>query len=88
MFDAVVSDVHMPGSSGIALLKWVRDLCPDVPVILMSGFRPDSAVTHAQRAGAFEYLSKPFRGATLLSTLERAFTQSVEAIRSVNTRPR
>jgi DNA-binding NtrC family response regulator len=77
--DAVLSDVRMPGSSGVTMLRQLHEICPGVPVILMSSFRVGATETEAQRAGAFSYLAKPFKGAVLLSTLERAFNSRPEA---------
>jgi EAL domain-containing protein (putative c-di-GMP-specific phosphodiesterase class I) len=58
-FDVIVSDIHMPDGDGLELLRSVRRIDLDIPVILMSG-RPDveSAAT-ALELGAFRYLTKP-----------------------------
>ena len=56
----LVSDIRMPGSSGLELLERVQALCPGLPVIIMTAYSDlDSAVAAFQR-GAFEYLPKPF----------------------------
>jgi EAL domain-containing protein (putative c-di-GMP-specific phosphodiesterase class I) len=58
-FDVIVSDIHMPDGDGLELLRSVRRIDLDIPVILMSG-KPDveSAAT-ALELGAFRYLTKP-----------------------------
>jgi two-component system response regulator PilR (NtrC family) len=59
-FDAVISDVKMPGMDGLALLAELKSRQPDLPVIMVTAFAsPDDAVL-AMRNGAFDYLAKPF----------------------------
>jgi DNA-binding NtrC family response regulator len=58
-FDVVISDVRMPDSSGIDLLREVSELYPELPVILMSGGCDASAELAAKEYGAFAYLMKP-----------------------------
>jgi DNA-binding NtrC family response regulator len=72
-FDAVLSDVRMPGRSGIELVGEVRELRPQTPVVLMTGFATVDAAVEAMRAGAFDYLTKPVRPDELLISLEHAF---------------
>ena len=56
----LVSDIRMPGGSGLQLLEKLRELQPSLPVIIMTAYSDlDSAVSALQR-GAFEYLPKPF----------------------------
>ncbi|MGP1693028.1 MAG: response regulator, partial [Giesbergeria sp.] len=56
----LVSDIRMPGGSGLQLLESVQALQPGLPVIIMTAYSDlDSAVSAFQR-GAFEYLPKPF----------------------------
>ncbi|MGX9728678.1 MAG: sigma-54-dependent transcriptional regulator [Candidatus Electronema sp. VV] len=59
-FDAVISDVKMPGMGGLALLAELKSRQPELPVIMVTAFAsPDDAV-QAMKSGAFDYLSKPF----------------------------
>jgi two-component system response regulator HydG len=70
---AIISDIRMPGKSGIELLGEIRELRPSTPVILMTAFgRIDTAV-EAMQLGAFHYITKPFKRKEALITLERAF---------------
>jgi DNA-binding NtrC family response regulator len=76
-FDAVLSDMRMPGVSGIELLGPLRELSPETPVILMTGYGSIDSAVAGIRAGAFDYITKPSRlndlPKVVLATLERAF---------------
>jgi DNA-binding NtrC family response regulator len=71
-YDAILSDIAMPGMDGLELLRAVRQHDLDVPVVLVTG---DPALATAMRAleyGAFRYLPKPFDLAMLTSVVEGA----------------
>ncbi len=72
-FDAVLSDITMPGRSGMELLAELRELRPGTPVILMTGFASIDSAVDAMRSGAFDYITKPFRLDAVMASLERAF---------------
>jgi len=72
-FDLVLSDVRMPGRSGIELLGEIRQLRPQTPVVLMTAFGSIDAAVEAMQAGALDYVTKPFKRDALFVTLERAF---------------
>ena len=69
--DAVLSDVNMPGRSGIELVGELRRLRADVPVVLMTAFASVSSAVEAIRAGAFDYITKPFENDVALLAIER-----------------
>jgi EAL domain-containing protein (putative c-di-GMP-specific phosphodiesterase class I) len=71
-FDAVVSDIKMPGLTGIEFLRAVRDFDLDVPVILMTGAPEVETATAAVEFGAFRYLCKPIETGELEATVRRA----------------
>jgi len=76
-FDLLISDVRMPGASGIDLLKHCKKNHPDLPVIIMTAHSDlDSAVT-AYTKGAFEYIPKPFDLDEVSSIVERALTPRI-----------
>jgi DNA-binding NtrC family response regulator len=59
-FDLVVSDLRMGGSTGLEVLKTTRSLHPSCAVILMTAFGTVSTAVEAMKAGAFDYVQKPF----------------------------
>ncbi len=73
---ALVSDIRMPGGSGLQLLEQVRQQQPGLPVIIMTAYSDlDSAVSAFQR-GAFEYLPKPFDLPKAVELIRRAVEES------------
>ena len=72
----LVSDIRMPGGSGLQLLEKVREAQPGLPVIIMTAYSDlDSAVSAFQR-GAFEYLAKPFDVPKAVELIRRAVQES------------
>ncbi|MFT3922424.1 MAG: sigma-54 dependent transcriptional regulator [Myxococcales bacterium] len=71
-FDAVVMDIRMPGRSGIEVCSEVVKTRPDLPVILMSAFGTIDTAVQAIRAGAYDFITKPFEVETLDLALKRA----------------
>jgi two-component system nitrogen regulation response regulator GlnG len=59
-FNLVISDVRMPGSSGLDLLNHCQKYYPDMPVIIMTAHSDLDSAVKAYTKGAFEYLPKPF----------------------------
>ena len=76
--DVLISDIRMPGSSGLELLASVRELHPGLPVIIITAHSDlDSAVASYQ-GGAFEYLPKPFDVDEAVALVRRALAHSSE----------
>jgi putative nucleotidyltransferase with HDIG domain len=71
-YQVVLSDIVMPGRSGLDLLRTIRASRPDLAVILMSGAAELQIVVEALRTGAFDYVAKPVNNVELLMALERA----------------
>src|SRR5262245_60697320 len=71
-FDMVVSDIAMPGMTGLQLLRAVRERDLDTPVVLMTGSPTMESAVRALEDGALKYLVKPFRHQELLDSVERA----------------
>ena len=70
--EAIISDIRMPGISGLDLLSKVHETHPELPVIIMTAHSDlDSAVSSYSR-GAFEYLPKPFDISEAIAMANRA----------------
>ena len=71
-FQLVISDIRMPGRSGLDLLNSIKEEKPDLPVVMITAFAsPDDAVT-AMKNGAFDYISKPFNVDEIKSVIRSA----------------
>jgi len=70
--DVIVSDLSMPGRTGLDLLEWVRQHCPDVELILLTARGNERTAVTAMKRGAWDYLCKPFDNDELTLTVERA----------------
>jgi DNA-binding NtrC family response regulator len=70
--DAIVTDMRMPGLTGIELLEQVRRIDDDLPVVVMTAFGTIDTAVRAIRMGAFDYLTKPFEGDELVIAVKRA----------------
>lgn len=71
-FDVVLTDVSMPGLSGMDLLNRVVDLYPGTPVIIISGLSDQEQAQSLIGLGAFDYLLKPFRLEVVEDSVRRA----------------
>jgi putative nucleotidyltransferase with HDIG domain len=71
-FDAVISDLHMPGISGMELLTQVRSLYPHLVFLVSTGVDDVDVGVQAMRCGADDYLVKPLREGAVVVSLERA----------------
>ena len=70
--DVLVSDIRMPGESGIDLLKRIKARRPKLPVIIMTAFSDLDSAVAALQGGAFEYLPKPFDVNEAIALIRRA----------------
>ncbi len=68
----VVSDIRMPGIDGMTLLQRLRDMDPDLPVILITGHADVQLAVEAMRRGAYDFIEKPFVTQSLIAILRRA----------------
>lgn len=71
-YDAVISDIRMPGMSGIEVLKYCKEQNPKVVVILITAYSSVESAIESMKAGASDYITKPFRMAELLLRLGEA----------------
>src|SRR5512139_1160764 len=74
-FDVILTDLVMPGDSGIDLLRAAKEIHPDVEVILMTGYAAADTAIEAMRGGAFHYLVKPLKIEEMLHLAEKAYEQ-------------
>ncbi|MCC4115011.1 nitrogen regulation protein NR(I) [Aromatoleum toluclasticum] len=72
----LISDIRMPGESGLGLLKRVKTLHPQLPVIIMTAYSDLESAVSAFQGGAFEYLPKPFDVDQAVALVQRAIAQS------------
>jgi two-component system, NtrC family, response regulator AtoC len=70
--DLVLTDVRMPGMDGLALLREIQRLRPELTVIVMSAYGAQDAALEAMKAGASDYLSKPFKRDEVVLVLRKA----------------
>lgn len=75
----VITDVRMPGVSGVELLKRLRDLGIDMPVIVVTGHGDVQLAVEAMKSGAIDFLEKPFDDESLLRSVRAALTNRREA---------
>ena len=79
-FDVVVSDMKMEKeTSGLKLLKDFKDINPQTQVVLMSAYSSIDTAVEAVRAGAFDYVAKPFDVREVMATVDRALAVAAEA---------
>jgi two-component system response regulator HydG len=71
-FDAIVVDLNMPGTSGLDVSSWVAANRPETPVIVITAFGTLETAVAAIRAGAYDFVTKPFEMETISLTLGRA----------------
>jgi len=72
-YDVVLTDISMPGLSGLELLGHVRQMFPDTPVIIISGIGDQEHAQGLIRLGAFDFLLKPFS----LDVVEKSVARAV-----------
>ena len=74
----LISDIRMPGPSGLDLLARIKALLPDLPVIIMTAYSDLESAVAAFQGGAFEYLAKPFDVDQAIALIQRAMAQSAK----------
>jgi two-component system nitrogen regulation response regulator GlnG len=76
----LVSDIRMPGQSGLELLQELKKRFPGLPVIIMTAYSDLESAVAAFQGGAFEYLPKPFDVDQALELIRRALDQSMHQV--------
>ncbi len=75
-FDCVITDLRMPKLSGLELLEKIKTANAEIPLIVITAFGEVETAVTAMKAGAFDYINKPFNRDEILLTLERALSFS------------
>jgi two-component system response regulator PilR (NtrC family) len=70
--DVVISDIRMPGLSGLELLGEIKEQTPDLPVIMITAFASPNDAVEAMKRGAYDYISKPFNVDEIKSVIYHA----------------
>jgi DNA-binding NtrC family response regulator len=73
--DVLLADLRMPGMDGMELMRQAKDLDPELPVILFTGYAEVQGAVEAIRAGAHDYLAKPFDNREVLRVVLRALNE-------------
>ena len=71
-FDLMVLDLKMPGMDGISLQRRLKEVRPDLTIVILTAFGSVETAVEATRLGAYDFLEKPLSLAKLLLTVERA----------------
>lgn len=71
-YDAIVSDIKMPGLDGLALLEAIQTVRPDTPTLLITGHGEHDLAIQALRGGAFDFIQKPVERDYFVASLKRA----------------
>jgi two-component system, sensor histidine kinase and response regulator len=71
-YDAIISDIKMPGMDGLTLLARLSEIVPDIPTLLITGHGELDLAIRALRAGAFDLVQKPLDRDHLIAALKRA----------------
>ena len=74
--DLIVTDLKMPGKSGMDLLSLCHEARPAVPVIMMTAYADVEAAVTAMKKGAYDFITKPFDENELLNVAKKAFGES------------
>ena len=71
VFDLMITDLKMPGMSGISLLEAAREIDPELSVVIITAFATIDTAVEATKKGAFNYITKPFSNERILETIEQ-----------------
>lgn len=87
-FDVVVTDLNMPGMNGVDLCRHVNESRPDLPVIVVTAFGSIDSAVEAMKAGAYDFITKPFDMDAIALVVKRAvehhaLKREVAALRTI-----
>ena len=81
-YSLVLTDMTMPKKSGVELLKEIKQIAPDLPVIIMTAHGTIETAVESMKYGAFDYIQKPFDFDTVIFIIERALSQKAPATKT------
>jgi signal transduction histidine kinase len=73
-YDAIVTDIKMPGMDGLELLAKIQELRPEIPTLLITGHADQSLIIQALRCGAYDFIEKPIDRVYFVAALHRAIS--------------
>jgi len=79
-FDVVITDLKMPGMDGMEVLKTIRILQPEVPVVIITGYSTVDTAVEAMKNGAFDYIAKPFTSELIIDKVRKAVDYKILAM--------
>lgn len=82
-FDLVITDLKMPGMSGIDVLKTIKILQPEIPVIVITGFSTVDTAVDAIKSGAFDFIAKPFPPDLIIEKVNKALEQKATLLENL-----
>lgn len=82
-YDAILTDINMPGLSGMDLLSQIKDAAPHTPVVMITGFPSIDLAVEAMKIGAVDFLAKPFK----LEELEIVVRRAIDGARQTGDNP-
>ncbi|MDQ2716576.1 MAG: response regulator [Chloroflexota bacterium] len=71
-YDAIVSDIKMPGMDGMELLAKIQELRPEIPTLLITGHVEQALIVRALQGGAYDFIQKPIDRVYFVAALHRA----------------
>ncbi len=79
--DLVITDIRMPGMSGLELLETIKEANPDLPVVMITAFASPNDAVQAMKNGAYDYISKPFNVDEIKTVIASATKRTESVVR-------
>jgi two-component system response regulator PilR (NtrC family) len=76
-FDVVITDIQMPGGTGLDLLRKVQEVSPETVVIVMTAYASTETAISAMKEGAYDYITKPFKVDEIRAVIEKALEKKL-----------